>query len=65
MHNIGKHQMEVSMLFQSLKYGLAAMIVSLLLLFVMLNLMIGCESWEDVNCVSPKQFISIITRGLI
>lgn len=53
------------MLFQSLKYGLAAMIVSLLLLFVMLNLMTGCESWEQPNCVTPKQFLSIVTGGLI
>ena len=53
------------MLLQSIKLGLAAMIVSLLLMFVMLNLMTGCESWEDMNCVSPKQFISIITQGLI
>lgn len=65
MHNMGKHQMEVSMLFQSLKYGLAAMIVSLLLMFVMLNLMTGCESWEQPNCVTPKQFLSIVTGGLI
>lgn len=65
MHNIGKHQMEVSMLFQSIMFGIATMIVSLLLLFIMLNLITGCESWEQPNCVTPKQFLSIITRGLI
>ena len=53
------------MLIQSIKFGLAALIVSLLLLFVMLNLMIGCESWDQPNCVTPKQFLSIVTGGLI
>jgi hypothetical protein len=53
------------MLLQSLKYSLISVFVFLLLIFVFLNFMTGCENWEEPNCITPSQFISIVTGGLI
>lgn len=50
---------------KSFKYGVAATLISLLFLFVMLNLITGCSDWDEPNCVTPSQFMSIITGGML
>jgi hypothetical protein len=53
--------MEVSMLFETLKLALLGFLVSLLVIFILLNFMLGCGDWGAPNCVTPIQFIEILT----
>lgn len=38
---------------------IAAVLMASALTFVVLNIMVGCESWEDDACITPKEFVRI------
>lgn len=33
------------------------LIVSLLIVFISVNMMTGCEDWSQPNCVTPKELL--------
>ncbi len=35
-------------------------ILGLLVVFIMLNMLLGCDSWSNPNCLTPKQFMEIV-----
>jgi hypothetical protein len=53
--------MEVSMLFEALKLTLLGFFIVMFLLFILLNFMLGCGDWGAPNCVTPIQFIELLT----
>lgn len=48
------------MLLETLKLALLGFLVSLLVMFILLNFMLGCGDWGAPNCVTPIQFIEIL-----
>lgn len=40
-----------------------ALVMASVLTFVLLNVMVQCESWKDPACVTPSQFLRIFTGG--
>ncbi len=40
-----------------------AFVFASVLTFVVLNMMVQCETWEDPACVTPNQFMRIFTGG--
>jgi hypothetical protein len=52
--------MEVSMLFETLKLALLGFMISLLVLFIFLNMMLGCGDWGAPNCVTPIEFLGYL-----
>lgn len=45
-----------SMLFQFL----LAILAGLLVVFVLLNILVGCDSWNDPACVTPSEMMEIL-----
>lgn len=48
------------MLFQTLKLSVLSFIITLLLLFILLNAILGCGDWGSPNCVTPVEFIQLL-----
>ena len=36
------------------------LIVSLFLMFISMNWIVGCESWIQPECVTPKEFFHLV-----
>jgi len=37
--------------------GLGTILIALLLAFIGLNVMSGCQSWHDGSCISPRDLL--------
>jgi hypothetical protein len=36
------------------------MIMVIIITFVMINIFMGCESWMEPNCITPRELFNII-----
>jgi len=36
---------------------IAVAMISLVVLFIIVNIMVGCESWQNENCITPMQMV--------
>lgn len=43
---------------------IAAVLMASALTFVVLNIMVGCQSWEDEACITPKEFVRIFVYDI-
>lgn len=34
-----------------------------MMVFVVLNLLVGCETWADPACITPKEFLGMFLGG--
>lgn len=41
---------------------LVGIVVGILVTYILLNIMTGCEDWSQPNCVKPMQFFEMILR---
>lgn len=48
------------MFVQSVCLAVAAISISIVVLFVGVNVGTGCQDWSESNCVTPAQFLSIL-----
>lgn len=37
-----------------------AFLLGLLVTFILLNIFLGCDSWSNPNCLTPKQFMEVV-----
>jgi hypothetical protein len=37
-----------------------AILVGFLLVFVLVNILVGCDSWEDPTCVTPSEMLEVV-----
>jgi hypothetical protein len=39
---------------------LAGLVVGFLLIFVLMNILVGCESWTQDRCITPYELIEVM-----
>ena len=37
-----------------------ALVAGLVFVFVLLNILVGCESWDNPRCVTPSEMIEVL-----
>lgn len=40
-----------------------ALVMANMISFIVLNMIVGCETWEDPVCVTPTEFFSLFVGG--
>lgn len=40
-----------------------ALVMATLISFIALNMIVGCETWENSACITPTEFFSLFVRG--